>query len=178
MIVCPNCQHEELNGAVFCSLCGNELIENSESSTQQTPASGIMEGISPPTVPVPSLLSEEEDSKVILYLMETKEVISLKEEKAYTLGRIAEGQKVIPDINLSAYDAYKAGVSRIHAMINTQGDRITVKDLGSSNGSRLNGVKIDSHAEYSIQHGDYLTLGALKIQVLINKESGERNHAD
>lgn len=178
MIVCPNCQHEELNGAVFCSLCGHELIEESQSTTQQTPVSSIMEGISPPTVPVPSLLSDEKDSKVILYLAETKEVICLKQEKDYTLGRIAEGQKVIPDIDLSEYNAYKTGVSRIHAMINTRGDQVTVKDLGSSNGSRLNGVKIESHAEYNIQHEDFLTLGALKIRVLLNKESGEQNHAD
>lgn len=178
MIICPNCQHEELNGTVFCSFCGQELAENSETSTQQTPASSILEGISPPTVPIPSMLSEEEDAKAILYLVETKDSICLKEEKDYTLGRIAENQKVIPDIDLSDYEAYKAGVSRIHATINTQGDQFTVKDLGSSNGSRINGIKIDSHAEYNIQHGDILTLGALKIQVLINQESGEQNHAD
>lgn len=173
MIICPKCQHEELNGTVFCSHCGHKLIEKSESSTQQTPASRIVEGISPPTVPAPALLSEEKNSKVILYIVDTKDVIPLKEEKEYTLGRVADGQKVIPDIDLSGYNAYKAGVSRIHAMINTRGERITVKDLGSSNGSRINGIKIDSHAEYSIQHGDILTLGALKIQVLINKRSGE-----
>jgi hypothetical protein len=34
MIVCPNCQHKELPGALFCSECGAQLIGAADASTQ------------------------------------------------------------------------------------------------------------------------------------------------
>ena len=27
MIICPNCQHQELNGVIFCSKCGAQLFD-------------------------------------------------------------------------------------------------------------------------------------------------------
>ncbi len=27
MIICPNCQHKEMSGAVYCSKCGAQLID-------------------------------------------------------------------------------------------------------------------------------------------------------
>ncbi len=180
MIKCPNCQSEQVNGTIYCPQCGAKLIEKGDSVTLHTRTENILKGISPPTLPNPALLSKGKDSEAILYLVDTKEVICLKEKKDYTLGRITEAQKVIPDIDLSPHNAYKAGVSRIHASINTGGAQTTFKDLGSSNGSRLNGIKIAPHAEHTVQHGDIITLGALKIQILINidKETGENRHAD
>lgn len=40
-------------------------------------------------------------------------------------------------------------------------------DLGSSNGTRINGQKIVPHVEYTINHGDLVVLGKLKVQVLL-----------
>jgi pSer/pThr/pTyr-binding forkhead associated (FHA) protein len=44
---------------------------------------------------------------------------------------------------------------------------VYVMNLGSSNGTKINGQKIVSHVEYSISHGDLITLGKLKVQVLL-----------
>jgi pSer/pThr/pTyr-binding forkhead associated (FHA) protein len=50
---------------------------------------------------------------------------------------------------------------------------ITVTDLGSVNGTRINGRKITAHIPHPIKNGDILTLGKFKIQVLIrNPQSG------
>ncbi len=27
MIICPNCQHKEMSGAIYCSKCGAQLID-------------------------------------------------------------------------------------------------------------------------------------------------------
>jgi pSer/pThr/pTyr-binding forkhead associated (FHA) protein len=42
-----------------------------------------------------------------------------------------------------------------------------VMDLGSSNGTYLNGRRINPHVEESLSHGDIVALGKLKIQVLL-----------
>ena len=42
-----------------------------------------------------------------------------------------------------------------------------VMDLGSSNGTYLNGRRLNPHTEESLKHGDVVALGKLKIQVLL-----------
>ncbi len=42
-------------------------------------------------------------------------------------------------------------------------------DLGSSNGTRVNGQKIVPHVDYPVKHGDIIALGKLKIQLIIHK---------
>ena len=46
--------------------------------------------------------------------------------------------------------------------------RIVVVDLGSSNGTYLNGVRLSPHIETPVAHGDLIYLGKLKMQVLID----------
>jgi pSer/pThr/pTyr-binding forkhead associated (FHA) protein len=55
-------------------------------------------------------------------------------------------------------------VSRIHCSLVTQGGRLTAKDLGSSNGTFVNGHKIK---EQVLQAGDKLQVGPITFQVQI-----------
>ena len=72
----------------------------------------------------------------------------------------------MPDIDLSPYQAYAAGVSRLHAIIKREGARIIFMDLGSANGTYINGKRLSSNVEQVINHGDIIALGKLKMQVL------------
>ncbi|MCL4561125.1 MAG: FHA domain-containing protein [Chloroflexi bacterium] len=87
----------------------------------------------------------------------------------YTLGRVAEGQPILPDIDLSPYDAFSYGVSRLHAALKVNKDQVAIMDLGSSNGTSVNGKKIPSSADYPLNHGDVVNLGRLKLQILIRR---------
>ncbi|MEA4909843.1 MAG: FHA domain-containing protein [Chloroflexi bacterium] len=87
----------------------------------------------------------------------------------FTLGRVGERQPILPDIDLSPYDAYVQGVSRLHALLKISDQVVIVTDLGSSNGTRVNGQKILPHIDYPLNHGDVVALGKLKIQILIHK---------
>jgi len=85
------------------------------------------------------------------------------------MGRVAEGQPILPDVDLSPYEAYSQGVSRLHAALKVINQRVVIMDLGSSNGTRVNGQKIVPNVDYPLNHGDMIALGKLKIQVLIRR---------
>jgi pSer/pThr/pTyr-binding forkhead associated (FHA) protein len=73
----------------------------------------------------------------------------------------------MPDIDLTPYQAYASGVSRLHVVVKRDSNRIIIMDLGSSNGTYLNGRRLTPHVEEPLNHGDVIALGKLKIQVLL-----------
>jgi pSer/pThr/pTyr-binding forkhead associated (FHA) protein len=106
-------------------------------------------------------------------MIQQGEILPVGNRKEVSLGRVSAGQPIIPDIDLTPYKAYEAGVSRMHLSIKIGAEMITVTDLGSVNGTRINGRKITAHIPHPIKNGDILTLGKFKIQVLIrNPQSG------
>jgi pSer/pThr/pTyr-binding forkhead associated (FHA) protein len=100
-------------------------------------------------------------------MIESGQILPLADRTEFTLGRSAEGQPIIPDVDLSPYNAYTNGVSRLHAAIKLVKNQVVVVDLGSSNGTYLNGMRLSPYIETLVAHGDYIYLGKLKIQVLI-----------
>jgi pSer/pThr/pTyr-binding forkhead associated (FHA) protein len=107
------------------------------------------------------------DALVSLNIISSGDVLPLVGQEEVTLGRVSEGQPVVPDIDLTPYKAYEAGVSRMHASIRMVEDQVLITDLGSANGTRVNGLQITPHIPYPMKHGDILTLGKFKIQILL-----------
>ncbi len=171
MISCPNCQYEELSGALFCSQCGSQLTQIEEqvatSTIQTATIENAFNGTSIPSFPPPP--ADAADSIIALHILNSGDIIHANGGKEFTLGRSTPGQSIVPDIDLTPYQAYEAGVSRLHANIRIKGSQITVMDLESANGTRINGKPIDPLAEHSLMHGDILTLGKIKIQILIRE---------
>ncbi len=170
MIVCPNCQHQEYTGALFCSKCGAQFVQPQASGTTTAIYTSIPDTatqIETPAFPTPP--DECKDSQVALSVFDSEKAIFLHSSEEFSLGRATSGQPIVPDIDLSPYNAYETGVSRLHASLNIRNRPITVQDLGSVNGTRVNGKKLAPHSTTSLSHGDILTLGKLKIQILINE---------
>lgn len=172
MILCPNCHHEEIEGALFCSECGAQLVSTKNLTTQtigRSPSGGLGPTTGPIVPPSPPTASTGVDSVLSLHLLDSGQIIHLAGRTEFSLGRVTEGQPILPDVDLSPYEAYSMGVSRLHAGLKIANQRLMVTDLGSSNGTRVNGQKIMPHLDYPLNHGDILALGKLKIQVLIRK---------
>ena len=60
-----------------------------------------------------------------------------------------------------------SAVSRKHCRITRQDNRVAVEDLGSRNGTLVNGEKISAEAE--LQSGDEIAVGPLKFLITISK---------
>jgi hypothetical protein len=168
MIVCSKCGHENMAGSIHCSECGTRLdpagTEFDTQSIQMEP--GDMRGPSKP-VEVRRATAGRLDTWGTLHLLDTGQMLPLSDRNEFTLGRISEGQPIMPDIDLSPYHAYASGVSRLHAVVRRGSGGITVMDLGSSNGTYLNGKRLTPNAEHLLHHADVVALGKLKIQVLL-----------
>lgn len=172
MILCPNCHHQEIVGALFCSECGAQLVMNERVDTQT-----IRRNVSDMLTPLlnqnkpaqESLTGGLSEPVVSLFLVDNGQILHLAGRTEFTLGRITEGQPILPDVDLSTFEAYTQGVSRLHASIKVNYQKVSITDLGSSNGTRVNGQKIMPHIEYPLNHGDMIALGKLKIQILIRR---------
>jgi hypothetical protein len=70
-----------------------------------------------------------------------------------------------PDVDLTPYGGHEKGVSRQHIKITRRNILIYITDLGSSNGSYLNGHRLIPNTERVLRSGDELQLGHLKADV-------------
>jgi len=75
-----------------------------------------------------------------------------------------------PDIDLVGCNAISNGISRQHAALDVQsnGDCILV-DLGSRNGTAVNGNLLEPHFPEIIRDGDKIQLGRLQITVFFDE---------
>jgi hypothetical protein len=166
MIVCANCQHVNMSGALFCGECGVRLGASDHLTTQNIKTNrgnGDLRERYSPVAPPSTTLS----NWVTLHLLDTGQVLPLSERTEFTLGRISEGQPIMPDVDLSPYQAYARGVSRLHAVIKREASHVFLMDLGSSNGTFVNGKRLAPNVDHAVSNGDVVALGKLKIQILI-----------
>jgi len=169
MIVCSNCKHANMAGAMFCAECGAQLVGRDALITQ-TIATDKFKGVG--KKPGEDLYQQFDgaDAWGSLHLLDTGQVLPLSSRNEFTMGRISEGQPIMPDIDLSPYQAYAAGVSRLHAVIKRDGMQVLFMDLGSANGTYINGKRLSPNVEQVLNHGDIIALGKLKMQILVKEE--------
>jgi hypothetical protein len=168
MIVCFNCKHPNMAGALFCAECGAQL-GSGDSLTTQNITTQQFDRTNDRSTPKSDIYQpfDGSDAWGSLHLLDTGQVLPLSVRNEFTIGRVSEGQPIMPDIDLSPYQAYAAGVSRLHAVIKRDGNRIIFIDLGSANGTYINGKRLTPNAEQTLNHGDIIALGKLKLQILL-----------
>jgi hypothetical protein len=166
MIICPNCQHKEMSGAIYCSNCGAQLIEMTNATHKIHSAEARQEVQSEPgrIKPPPPVHMQ---SWISLNMIESGQILPLADQTELTLGRSEDDQPIIPDVDLTPFKAYANGVSRLHASLKLIQDQIVIMDLGSSNGTFLNGNRLSPYVDTQVTHGDVIHLGKLEIQLLI-----------
>jgi len=168
MIVCPTCQHEEFEGALFCSECGANL--NVHTSDPEETLIESKEEIAQQLYTHPKRSQESvpaQVGKLALQIIDGGHILPLEESEEFTIGRISGSQPILPDIDLTPFQAYDQGVSRLHASLKIKNGKAIIIDLGSANGTRLNRRKLSPHQPYPLNHGDLLAFGKLEVSVVI-----------
>jgi hypothetical protein len=91
--------------------------------------------------------------------------VPLAHNTTFILGRPNPALNIMPDIDLSSYNAVENGVSRTHAKLYVKGGQLLLTDLESANGTFLNGRKLAANRAEVVKKGDVILLGRLKIDV-------------
>jgi hypothetical protein len=102
---------------------------------------------------------------VILHVKDAPEPLVVELEKQMVLGRIDPQNPQKPDLDLTPYGAVENGVSRRHARIEHQANTLSLTDLGSANGTLLNGHRLPPEQSRLLRDGDEITLGRLVINI-------------
>lgn len=102
-----------------------------------------------------------QQASIIIRIRDASEPLILQPAKRLTLGRWDTTSKQKPDLDLTPYGALEKGVSRMHAMITRSEDTLTLIDMGSVNGTHLNGQRLVPDQPRVLRDGDEIRLGKL-----------------
>jgi hypothetical protein len=78
------------------------------------------------------------------------------------------------DVDLSVFDAYSRGVSKQHAVIELADRVLTLRDLGSRNGTFLNMAAVVPNSHRVLRDNDIIHLGNLELHV--HFQPGSKTH--
>ncbi len=166
MITCPHCQFRELEGSLFCSNCGSPLIDERKevSTTGELPKAADGHPSAPPLVgkrtgPAPDV------SAIRFVIHSSSRQVTLGLQKKIHLGRGDPRRGAHPELDLTDDGGTEAGVSRLHAVVSATMQGISIMDLGSVNGTWVNGYRLEPNLPYALNDGDRLELGDQEIHV-------------
>jgi pSer/pThr/pTyr-binding forkhead associated (FHA) protein len=154
----------------FCSQCGAHLSPGKSLATEP-----LSEADLPASEEDPWLRLIDEHENAILPATATALRITVARTGRYVLllfpigdvelGRSDPSSGIDPDVDLARDGGFVEGVSRRHAKITQTGNRVLVEDVGSTNGTFLNGKRIRSHLGYALREDDSLQLGGLELRI-------------
>jgi len=87
------------------------------------------------------------------------------------LGRREFNKPELVDIDLTPYGAREKGVSRRHAALYRTSHILSLVDLGSSNGTYLNGTRLLPHQPRLVRSGDEVAFGKMVFKIHFEKFS-------
>jgi hypothetical protein len=179
-LTCPKCGHVNRPGVLVCENCGTLMVNEEQSTGTKRFESDKQESEADP-----KRNTSIETTEMISVAMSTAGtgtfsegmVLRLEVEGAPTpillspqyetsIGRRDPATGTQPDVDLSAYSGYRLGVSRKHAIIRMNSEQLEVLDLGSSNGTSVNGSRLVAHLPHPLRDGDEMMLGKMIIRVL------------
>ena len=147
---------------MFYQRDSKDLRTRLHQSPETVPAAGRLEDVL-------STINDLDNSGKTVYLniYNQVETVTLADEQSVIIGRSDAQTGFKPDVDLMRYNARKHGVSREHACLYLRGQCIYLMDLGSNNGTSINGQWLMAHHAQPLQQGDLIRLGLLEIQVQI-----------
>lgn len=172
MIKCPFCQATHVDNTVFCNNCGSYLLDDAARETDALDTDEItwIDDNGDPQTASP----HQEDSPPVAVRLKIgqgkREIEALLSHVTHIIGRVDPVSNVFPEIDLTDDGNLAKSVSRRHARILKQRDTVLVEDLGSINGTFINGKKLQPYVPEILHDGDILQLGKLSIEVSLRTQ--------
>ncbi|MDX1520979.1 MAG: FHA domain-containing serine/threonine-protein kinase [Anaerolineae bacterium] len=140
-----------------------QLMEDFSQALMQTRYELSQSIVTPAPGAYANLNKNKAMSKVRLRVMPGGQEILASSESELIIGRAYKS--MAPDIDLAPYGGSKAGVSRRHGRIVRGGDRgWMAEDLGSTNGTFVNGVRLPPNKPVALTNGDLIRCGQIELE--------------
>lgn len=91
-------------------------------------------------------------------------LVDIREEAV--IGRADTGSNYMPEIDFAPFGAYRLGLSRKHALLRRRADTLELVDLGSRNGTSVNGEPLHPDQPHVIHAGDEVRFASLRVRFL------------
>jgi hypothetical protein len=166
---CPHCGKPNQQHEVFCFACG-QLLETAPTAQDTKPLADKS------AAPLDSEYFGNE-SVLILRVRGSTDMQEIRPQKLdheIVLGRSTKGSAMSPDVDLEGKRGSDLGVSRMHLSIrfDKEGSVLMVSDMGSANGSFINGQRLVPRELRVLRHGDELRLGRMVMNVSFRHPGG------
>jgi hypothetical protein len=140
------------------------VLKEASPAPPPTPAEQRAETSRVRLVPEPSSLPSWRAIFIVVYPM--RATIGLDVRQTVIIGRAdAVQQDVGPVLDLIPYRAVEQGVSRQHAALLPTNEGLLLSDLGSTNGTWVNGTYLAPGTRHKLAPGDLVELGLLRLEV-------------
>lgn len=179
---CPNCGHENRAGEIVCTNCGTNLLTGEKPSDtkklDEKNKGDLTKAFGEDVLNTETTSSTDvfpSNATLRLEIVGSPLPINVKFSKpALTLGRRDPATGALPDVDLAPFAGYRMGVSRRHSQIRrTEEGYLELFDLGSSNGTFLNGQRLNSHTPYRLNNYDRVALGQIVFQIVFRVPTDE-----
>ncbi len=159
LLRCPSCSRPVRVGELICPHCNADLSQRGEHGTRHMGDELLLQ-----RTWMSGEVTVAERKPIVLEI--EGEQLTLPLADVVTLGRryegAAEGQ---PHVDLSRFGAEEHGVSRLHVRLRRKGILVYVADMGSLNGTYLNGRRLIPNGERLLRNNDELYLSRLRVRV-------------
>jgi len=168
MIRCPSCGKRHPENTLFCDECGAYLLVEGHKRTDPLAVEDVdwMEADFGITSPL-----ESEDARPIairLSIVGSGRQIEFPLSKEVSIGRLDATTATYPDIDLTNDGGLEKGVSRRHAKITRKGSEVFLEDLGSVNGTLLNGKRLTPYLPHALRDDDEVRVGRILMRVQLS----------
>jgi len=98
-------------------------------------------------------------------ILPTGRQIQLPPKAEVDIGRLDAAHDILPDVDLTSDGGLEGGVSRRHCKIHQRHSNYLIEDVGSANGTFLNGSRLTPYLPHVLKDGDRLQVGHVKLRV-------------
>ena len=166
MIKCPFCGTTHVANTLFCSECGTYLLEDDRRGTDPLGTDEIQwVGETEEELEAGPTTQGTGPLAIRLKIGDHAREVEASLSKAVHLGRLDPASDVFPEVDLTNDNGLEKGVSRRHARILKREGTVVVEDLGSINGTFINGKRLAPYLPEVLHAHDQLQLGKLLIEV-------------
>jgi pSer/pThr/pTyr-binding forkhead associated (FHA) protein len=169
MITCPYCAHDNQEGELFCEECGQPLFGEGATAIATRKLAGATNQLDGKNAWGTARFGQ--NASILLHIRDNPQPVEIQPQEETILGRHDSSSPSTPTIDLTAFGAYEHGVSRIHAAIRRGEDTLTLVDLGSVNGTHLNGQRLIPNQPRVLRDGDEIRLGRLVCHIFFKTTS-------